>query len=87
MRVEIPVIRARRENSPSVPIYSGQGGASGAPSERESLSRTVERSPFRAGFGFGLGFATATAVFRSVAVLLVYGFMIVVMLMLLRRVF
>ena len=83
LRVEIPVVRARRSPGPSLPIYSRQT----AQDEPESLSRTVERSPFRAGLGFGLGFATGTALFRTIAVLMVYGFTLLVLVTMLRRFF
>ena len=90
LRVEIPVIRNRRENSPSLPIYSGQpSGQSymGPEQQQESYTRPAERSPFRTGFGLGLGFATGTALFRVAAVLLFYGVGLFVVLALLRSVF
>lgn len=90
LRVEIPVIRDRRQNSPSLPIYSGQStGQSyvGPEQQQESFTRPAERSPFRTGFGLGLGFATGTALFRVVAVLLFYGVGLFVVLALLRSVF
>lgn len=90
LRVEIPVVRDRRENSPTLPIYNGQAG--GTPytpiqEQPEPYARPAERSPFRTGFGFGLGFATGTALFRLVAVLIFYGLALVVVLALLRAVF
>jgi hypothetical protein len=90
LRVEIPVVRTRRESSPSLPIYSGQSSetAYGRPEEQpRSHLRSAERSPFRTGFGLGLGFATGTALFRLVAVLLFYGLALAVVLSLLRQVF
>ena len=87
LRVEIPVTRSRREPSPSLPIYAGQTAEPAPERGPESLARTVERSPFRAGLGLGLGFATGTALFRMVAVLFVYGIVFAVLLTLLRKVF
>ena len=87
LRVEIPVVRTRRENSPSLPIYTAQKVDPAPESGSESLARTVERSPFRAGLGFGLGFATGTALFRMIAVLFVYAIVFAVLLTLLRKVF
>lgn len=90
LRVEIPVIRNRRENSPSLPIYSGQSSGQsyvGPEQQQESFTRPAERSPFRTGFGLGLGFATGTALFRVVAVVLFYGLALAVVLTLLRKVF
>ena len=86
IRVEIPVTRGNRNNSPTLPIYSGQEAPSSAP-ERESLTRTVERSPFRAGFGLGLGFAAGTALFRVIGVLIVYGIVFAVLLTLFKNIF
>jgi hypothetical protein len=90
VKVEIPVIRDRRENNPSLPIYSGQSANKpyvGPDQQQESYSRPPERSSFRTGFGFGLGFATGTALFRLVAVLIFYGVALAVVLGLLRMVF
>lgn len=90
LRVEIPVVRNRRENSPSLPIYSGQSSGQsyvGPEQQQESYMRPAERSPFRTGFGLGLGFATGTALFRVAAVLLFYGVGLFVVLALLRSVF
>ncbi len=94
VRVEVPVIRNRRENSPTLPIYSGQSqgqpsGSSyvGPEDQPESFTRSAERSPFRTGVGLGLGFATGTALFRIAAVLLFYGIALAVVLMLLRQIF
>jgi hypothetical protein len=86
IRVEIPVIRANRNNSPTLPIYSGQEVPSSEP-ERESLTRTVERSPFRAGLGLGLGFAAGTALFRVIGVLIVYGIVFAVLFTLFKNIF
>lgn len=84
------MVRNRRENSPSLPIYSGQSPSQpyvGPEQQSESYMRPAERSPFRTGFGLGLGFATGTALFRVAAVLLFYGVGLFVVLALLRSVF
>lgn len=86
LRVELPVVRMRRESSPSLSIYSGQSADPAPETRSESLTRMVERSPFRAGLGLGLGFATGTALFRMIAVLFVYGIVFAVLLTLLRKI-